>query len=73
MVVNMLKYNKVMKIKLIEQLNNYRLEKGLSQAKLGKILGVSHVSISNWFMGKFRPSDIWTYRIKKFLSKRRLK
>ncbi len=59
-----------MKTKIIEELNNYRLENGISQAKLGKILGVSHMTISNWFTGKFFPNDIWAYRIKKFLKEK---
>ncbi|PKK86443.1 MAG: XRE family transcriptional regulator [Thermoplasmata archaeon HGW-Thermoplasmata-1] len=58
---------------LLKKLNNYRLDKGWSQAKLGRVLGVSHVTVCNWFAGKTCPSDIWAYHIQKFLKQKGVK
>ncbi|MCM8808482.1 MAG: helix-turn-helix transcriptional regulator [Candidatus Omnitrophica bacterium] len=57
-------------MKLIEQLETYRLEKKLSQQKLAKILGVHYVTLNRWIMGKKKPNKIWVYHIKKFLKER---
>ncbi len=40
---------------LLKDLNNGQLHGAISN--LGKILGVSHVAISNWVSGKAKPSE----------------
>ena len=52
---------------LLNDLNLYRLERGMSQAKLAKRLSVTYQTVSRWFNGHFRPNAIQEYRIKKLL------
>ena len=53
--------------KLIRKLEDYRLEKKISQTKLAEILGVTFVTVNRWFNGKFEPNKIQRYHIKKLL------
>ena len=53
--------------KLIRKLEEFRLEKRISQTKLAEILGVTFVTVNRWFNGKFEPNQIQKYHIKKFL------
>lgn len=52
---------------IIEKLKEYRLENRLSQEKLSKLLNVSFATVNRWFTGKYKPSDIQIYHIKKLL------
>ena len=53
--------------KLLVDLNTYRLERGMSQAKLARSLRVTRQTISRWFNGHFTPNAIQEFRIKKLL------
>ena len=52
---------------LIEQLEMYRLENKISQAKLAQILGVSVITVNRWFNKKTQPNKIQQYQISKLL------
>ncbi len=69
----MLKYDKRGKMKLVEQLEIYRLENKLSQQEFAKIIGVHYTTLNRWIMNKKRPNKIWLYHIKKFLKKKGVK
>lgn len=69
----MLTYTTQMKKSLLNKLNEYRLEKGLSQRKTAKALGVDHVSLHRWLTGAIVPGDISVYRIQKFLKQKGVK
>lgn len=43
-------------MELSEKIKNYREEQGYTQEELGKLIGVSHVSISLYEQGKRTPS-----------------
>ena len=53
--------------KLIRKLEEFRLEKRISQTKLAEILGVTFVTVNRWFNGKFEPNKIQRHHIKKLL------
>jgi transcriptional regulator with XRE-family HTH domain len=53
--------------KLVRKLEDYRLEKKISQTKLAEILGVTFVTVNRWFNGKFVPNQIQRHHIKKLL------
>ena len=55
-------------IKLLEQLEIFRLENKISQKKLAERLGVTYNTVNRWFIGKNKPNKIQTYHIKKLLS-----
>ncbi len=52
---------------LIKELETYRLEKQLTQAKLAEMLGVHLTTVNRWFKGRFKPSQLQTYQLQKFL------
>jgi len=54
-------------MKLLKDLEIYRLEHGISQEKIAKMLGVSYLTVNRWLTGKTEPSKIYEYKIKKFL------
>ena len=54
--------------KLIEQLDNFRLENRISQEKLAGMLGVTFVTVNRWFNGHTLPNKIQAYHIKKLLA-----
>ncbi|WP_428897450.1 helix-turn-helix transcriptional regulator [Parelusimicrobium proximum] len=57
-------------MKIIQELEQYRLENKLSQAKLAEILGVSFLTVNRWFNDHTKPNKIQTYHIKKLLEKK---
>ena len=59
--------------KLLEELENYRLENKLSQKKLAEKLGISFATVNRWFKGRNKPNKIQTYHIKKLLEIHKLK
>ena len=60
-------------VKLLEELENYRLENKLSQKKLAEKLGISFATVNRWFKGRNKPNKIQTYHIKKLLDTYKLK
>lgn len=58
-------YNDIMK--LIRQLELYRLENKITQAKLADMLGVAYETVNRWFTGKTSPNKIQTFHIEKLL------
>lgn len=54
---------------LIERLQEYRLEKRLTQEELASKLGVAFVTVNRWLNGKTRPGQIQEYQIKKLLER----
>jgi len=56
-------------MKIIDELEKYRLENKITQQKLAKKLGVAFTTVNRWFNGKTKPSKIQTYHIKKLLKK----
>ena len=59
--------------KLLEELENYRLENKLSQKNLAEKLGVSFATVNRWFNKRNTPSKIQTYHIIKLLDTQKLK
>jgi len=59
--------------KLLEELENYRLENKLSQKKLAEKFGISFATVNRWFTGRNKPNKIQTYHIKKLLEIHKLK
>ena len=55
-------------IKLLEQLEIYRLENKLSQRKIAERLGVAYNTVNRWFTGRCNPNKIQTYHIQKMLN-----
>ncbi|MBA7611815.1 hypothetical protein ES703_19046 [subsurface metagenome] len=53
--------------KEIQLLRTHKTESGLSYPKLGKELGVSGMTIYNWFRGKQKPSDMANRLIRTYL------
>lgn len=56
---------------LIKQLEIYRLENGITQEKLAKMLGVSYLTVNRWLNRKTKPSKLHEYRIMKLLKDER--
>jgi len=63
----MLESTKSEKMKLVNELLEYRLENKLSLQALSKKVGVHYVTLHQWFTGKRKPNMIQTYHIRKFL------
>ncbi len=55
-------------ISLIVELEEYRLERKITQQQLAEILGVAFVTVSRWLNGHTNPSKIQEYHIRKLLS-----
>jgi transcriptional regulator with XRE-family HTH domain len=53
---------------LIKKLDQYRLEKKITQQKLATLLEVSFVTVNRWLTGKTKPSKIQEYHIEKLLA-----
>jgi len=64
---------KELKMDLVKQLQEWRLEKRLSLQKLSKLINVSYVTIGRWERGQYRPGKIQAYHIRKFLEKHKIK
>ncbi len=55
-------------MKLIERLEEYRLENRITQQELAKKLGISFCTVNRWFNGKIKkPNKIQKYHIEKLL------
>lgn len=52
---------------LLEQLDQFRLERRITQEQLANILGVAFVTVNRWFNGHTMPSKIQKYHIAKLL------
>ena len=52
---------------IMKDLEQYRLENGLTQLQLAERLGVKFVTVSRWLNGHHKPKPIQEYRIKKLL------
>ncbi len=55
--------------KLVDKLEEYRLENKISQERLAETLGVSFSTVNRWLNGKFEPNKIQSYHIKKLIGK----
>jgi transcriptional regulator with XRE-family HTH domain len=58
--------------KLIERLEEYRLDNKISQVKLADFLGVAFVTVSRWLNGHTLPNKIQQYHIKKLLKLKKI-
>jgi len=56
-------------MRMIKQLEEFRLSNKLSLEKLANQLGVSFSTVHRWFAGKAQPNQIQTYHIEKLLKK----
>jgi len=54
-------------MKLIQQLEEYRLEHRISQEKLAQMLGVHFTTANRWFKGHQKPNKMQEWHIKKLL------
>ncbi len=57
-------------IKLIAELEQYRLEHRITQEELANILEVAFITVNRWLNGHTKPNKIQTYQIKKLLNKK---
>jgi len=55
---------------LIKKLEEYRLEKRITQERLAEMLGVSFCTVNRWLNGKTKPHKIQEYHIKRLLDKK---
>ena len=55
---------------LVAELEKYRLEHRISQAKLAEMLGVSFVTVNRWFNDKTVPNKMQQYHIEKLLKEK---
>ena len=55
---------------LLKRLENYRLEKKITQQKLADKLGVSFSTVNRWLNGKSKPNKIQNYHIAKLLKRK---
>jgi len=55
---------------LIKKLEEYRLEKRITQERLAEMLGVSFCTVNRWLNGKTKPRKIQEYHIKRLLDKK---
>ena len=52
---------------IVRQLEQYRLERRISQEELAKKLGIAFSTVNRWFNSKTKPSKIQQYHIGKLL------
>jgi len=57
-------------MKLIEDLEKYRLEHKITQERLAKELGVAFATVNRWLTGKYKPRKIQQYHIEKLLKRK---
>jgi len=57
-------------VELINELNVYRFNNGISQLMLAKELNLSITTVNNWFCKRFKPSMLHSFKIKKFLKEK---
>lgn len=55
-------------LKILEELEEYRLEERLSQRKIAEKLGVAYNTVNRWFTGRYNPNKIQRYHIKKLIN-----
>ena len=65
----MLRYIESMAKHLIDRLQEFRLDRRITQEQLAEILGVKVVTVNRWFNGRHYPSQIQEFHIEKMLSK----
>lgn len=53
---------------MIERLEEYRLERRITQERLAEMLGVAFVTVSRWLNGHTKPNKIQQYHIRKLLA-----
>lgn len=58
------------KSELIERLNEYRLDRRITQAEIAEMLEVAFVTVNRWFNGHTKPNKIQEFQIKKLLSQK---
>lgn len=56
---------------LIEELDEFRLSRRITQVQLADMLGVAFVTVSRWLNGHAEPGKIQAYHIRKLLESRR--
>ncbi len=54
-------------MKLIKDLENYRLEHKITQEQLAKELGVAFATVNRWLNGRYKPRKMQQYHIEKYL------
>ncbi len=57
-------------MKLIRDLENYRLEHKITQEQLAKELDVAFATVNRWLNGKYKPRKIQQYHIEKLLKRK---
>lgn len=57
-------------MKLIKQLEEYRLDKKMSQEQLAEKLGVAFSTVNRWFNQRSKPNKIQQHHITKMLSEK---
>ena len=55
---------------LLKRLENYRLEKKITQQKLADKLGVSFSTVNRWLNVNSKPNKIQSYHIAKLLTRK---
>jgi transcriptional regulator with XRE-family HTH domain len=58
---------------IVRQLEEFRLEKRISQEELARQLGVAFSTVNRWFNGHSQPNKIQRYHISKLLKSNRSK
>lgn len=56
---------------MVEQLDEFRLERKITQEQLADTLGVTFATVNRWFNGHTEPNRIQSHHIKKLLKSRR--
>ncbi len=57
-------------MKLIQDLETYRLEHKITQEQLAKELGVAFATVNRWLNGKYKPRKMQQYHIEKLLRRK---
>ncbi len=58
---------------IVKELEKYRLENKISQAKLADDLDVAFCTVNRWFKDRNEPNQIQSYHIKKMIEGKRRK
>lgn len=56
---------------LISKLEEYRLERRITQQQLADMLGVAFVTVSRWLNGHTKPNKIQEFHIRKLLGEKK--
>lgn len=59
-------------MKIMRELEKYRLENRITQVELAKELGVAFATVNRWLNGKCKPGKIQSYHLEKFLKEKRV-